>query len=60
MKIIIIDISPTGETKITTKGYTGANCRDGSRFIEQALGNKTAEQLTPEYHKQPTGQQVTQ
>ena len=60
MKIIEITISPTGETKVETKGYTGANCLDGSRFIEQALGNKTAEKITPEYHKQPTGQQVTQ
>ena len=51
MKIIEIVISPTGETKIETKGFTGSECRDASKFIEQALGKQTSEQLTAEFHQ---------
>jgi hypothetical protein len=50
-KKIIITVSDTGETTVQTTGYTGPACKDASRFIEQALGEKTAEQLTPEYHQ---------
>ena len=57
MKIIEITVSPTGETKVETRGFTGSECREASRFVEQALGRKTAEQLTAEFHQ---GQQVGQ
>ena len=48
-KTIEIIISPKGETKIETHGFTGSSCSDASRFIESALGRKTAEQFKPEY-----------
>ena len=61
MKTIIVTIDPTGATKVETKGYTGASCRDGSRFLEQALGVKSAETLTPDFHKATvSSQQVKQ
>lgn len=50
-RIIEITVSPTGATKVETRGFTGGACRDASRFVEQALGTRTAEQLTPEYHQ---------
>ena len=53
-KTIEVIVSPTGETKVETKGFTGAACRDASKFIESALGKTTLEQLTPDYHQQPT------
>jgi hypothetical protein len=53
-KKIIITVSPTGETTVQTTGYTGPACKDASRFIEEALGEKTAERLTPEYHQPAT------
>ena len=53
---IEIIVSPKGETKIETKGFTGAECRQASEFIEKALGQRTNEQLTPESHHQ-VGQQ---
>ena len=59
MKTIEIIISPTGETTVETKGYTGSTCRDGSRFVEEALGTRTGEKLTAEFHKAPV-QQVKQ
>ena len=51
MKTIEIIISPKGESTITTKGFLGASCRDASRFLEQALGQRTSEQLTAEFHQ---------
>ena len=53
MKTIVIIVSPTGETTVTTKGFTGASCREASKFIEQALGQRTGEQLTAEFHQAP-------
>ena len=50
-KIIEIVVSPTGQTQVETKGFTGSACRDASRFIEQALGKQTGEQLTAEFHE---------
>ena len=46
---IEIVISPTGETTVQTKGFVGPSCQDASRFVEQALGEKTAERATPEF-----------
>ena len=57
MKIIEITISPTGDSKVQTRGFTGGECREASRFIEQALGQRTAESLTSEFHQ---GQQNAQ
>ena len=51
-KTIEIIVSPTGETKVETKGFTGGSCRDASRLMEQALGEKSAEQMTAEFHQQ--------
>ena len=53
-KKIIITVSPTGETTVQTHGYTGPACKDASRFLEDAIGEKTAEQLTPDYHRADT------
>ncbi len=47
-RTIEITISPTGETQMETKGFTGSGCQDATRLLEQALGRVTHEQLTPE------------
>ncbi len=57
-KKIIITVSATGETTVQTHGYTGPSCKDASRFIEEALGEKTGEQLTADYHRTATGNQT--
>ena len=49
-KIIEVTVSPQGETTIQTKGFTGEQCRDATRSLEAALGVRTREQLTPEFH----------
>lgn len=49
-KTIEIIVSPTGQTRVETKGFAGNTCRQASQFIEQALGQRTGEQLTSEFH----------
>ncbi len=60
MKTIEIIVSPKGETTVTTKGFIGSSCRDASKFIEQALGQRTGERLTPEFHHVSDVQQLQQ
>lgn len=48
---IEITVSPTGQTKIQTRGFTGAACQQASRFLEQALGQRLSQQLTAEFHQ---------
>ena len=51
-RVIEITVSPTGETKLETKGFAGSGCRDATKLLESALGIRTSEQLTAEYHTQ--------
>lgn len=50
-RTIEVIVQSDGRTSVQTKGFTGASCRDASRFIEQALGKTTGEQLTAEFHQ---------
>ena len=60
-RIIEVLISPQGETSVQTKGYTGGDCVNASRFLEQALGVVAAEQKTPEFYQvQSVPQQLQQ
>ena len=58
MKSIEITVSPQGETKVQTKGFTGSSCQEASKLIEQALGTKASEQITPEFYQQQTTRSV--
>lgn len=60
MKTIEIIISAKGETSVQTKGFTGSSCRDASKFIEQALGQRVGEKLTAEFHQAADTQQTQQ
>lgn len=53
-KIIEVTVLPSGETRLETRGFTGNECRDASRGIEQALGISGQERLTAEYHQHQT------
>ena len=48
---IEVVIAPNGETRVETKGFTGASCRVASEFIERALGTSTSERLKPEFYQ---------
>jgi len=49
-KSIEIIVAPNGETKLETKGFIGSDCRTASLALEQALGLRTQESLTTEFH----------
>ena len=59
-KTIEITVSPTGQSSVQTKGFVGGECRDASRFIEEALGHHVSETLTAEFHQNAQQQQVVQ
>lgn len=52
-KTIEITISPKGDTKLETKGFSGSSCQDASRAFEAALGVSSNEQLTSEFYAEP-------
>ena len=57
MKIIEITVDAKGQTKVETRGFTGSGCREASRFIEQALGQRTGETLTAEFYQDQAAEQ---
>ena len=60
MKTIEIIVSPTGETRLETKGFAGAECQEASRFLEEALGQSLSDQPTSERFLTEQAQQTTQ
>ena len=55
-QIIKVVITPQGETRVETKGFTGNSCRLASQFLEQALGTTANEKLTAEFYQQEAAQ----
>jgi hypothetical protein len=56
-KIIEIVVSPQGDTRLETKGFSGAECQVASRQLEIALGIRQGERLTAEFHQATRTQQ---
>lgn len=59
MKKIEILIRTDGSTSVETKGFAGSECQQASRFLEEALGRRTNEQLTGEFYASQLQQQPT-
>ena len=59
-RTIEIIVTPNGQSQVQTKGFTGSSCRQASGVIEQALGQRTSEQLTAEFYQQVSPQQSNQ
>ena len=57
-KTIQVTITPKGETKIETTGFSGSSCQDATRELEKALGAVSNETLTGEYYAASNEQQV--
>jgi hypothetical protein len=55
---IEIIVSPTGESRLLTRGFTGNSCRTASKFLEEALGQRASETLTAEFHQTESADQV--
>ena len=51
MKTIELIVSPDGSSRVETKGFAGSDCRQASKFLEQALGQKQSEQLTADFYR---------
>jgi hypothetical protein len=59
-RTIEVVVSPQGDTRVETKGFTGSSCRLASRFLEEALGTSVSEKLTGEFYEQETAQHRVQ
>jgi hypothetical protein len=57
MRIIEITVDSKGQSKIETRGFTGGECREASKFIEQALGQRTDEKLIAEFYQAQSSEQ---
>jgi hypothetical protein len=51
LKTSEIVVSPTGESTVQTRGFSGGECRHASEFLEQALGARSQERLTAEFYQ---------
>ena len=60
MKTIKIIVTAEGKTTLQTVGFVGPSCRDASKFLEDALGQRLAEHYTTEFHQQNAAEQVHQ
>ena len=60
MKTIEIIVSPTGQTDVQTKGFSGGECREASRFVDEAVCQRVSETLTAEFHQSAQQQQAVQ
>jgi hypothetical protein len=60
-RTIEITVDPKGRARVETRGFAGTECREASRFVEQALGTRSGETLTAEFHQgQRVGQELPQ
>lgn len=60
-RIIEVTVSPQGETTVQTKGYSGADCLQASKFLEQSLGLTVTDRKTGEFYQvEQIKQQVQQ
>ena len=59
-KTIEIIVSLDGQCRVETKGFAGSDCCEASRFLEEALGNRASEQLTPEFYCQQASNETHQ
>lgn len=58
MRTIEITVSLKGDVIVQAKGFAGEECRRASEFVEKALGQRTSERLTAEFHQEAVQQQV--
>jgi hypothetical protein len=56
-KTIEITVDGEGRVTVETKGFAGGSCREASRFVEEAIGARTSERLTAEFHQAQAGRE---
>jgi hypothetical protein len=50
-------ISPEGAITLDAVGYTGSNCEEATRFLEESLGTVGRKQRTRDYYRRQKNQQ---
>jgi hypothetical protein len=50
MKRITLLVRPDGTSVVEAAGWSGAECRAGTEFLEETLGQRLSERLTPEFY----------
>ena len=61
MKTIEITIDRDGQSRVETKGFSGHDCRQASRFVEAALGVVLNDRPTSEaFQAQEQSQKINQ
>ena len=59
-RVIEVVVSPQGQATVQTRGYTGGDCLQASRFLEQALGVVADERRTAEFYCATAAEQRVQ
>lgn len=57
-KVIEVIVSPSGESRVETKGFSGTSCQQASRFLEAALGARLTDQCTAEFYSEDAQRQT--
>ena len=60
MKRVEIIVDSKGNSKVETKGFSGSECVEASKFVEQALGKETASRATAEFFATSANQSTVQ
>lgn len=61
MRYIEVIIKPDGTPVIEGKGFSGPDCIQATKYLEDALGVKTSDQRTQEFYtKQKSKEQLKQ
>lgn len=50
-RTIEITVSSNGEIQVETRGFSGSECQEASKSIEEALGRRSGERLTIEFYQ---------
>jgi hypothetical protein len=56
MKTIRIDIAGDGTVAIDAAGFSGPDCEQATKFLEEALGQVRERKLKPEHRRRATVQ----
>lgn len=60
MKQIQITLDLDGEVTIKAEGFVGRECKEATRFVENALGSVTSRTLTGAYYQTQTENRLQQ
>jgi hypothetical protein len=59
-KRIEITVDTKGNSQVETKGFSGSECLEASKFVEQALGKQTGTRTTAEFFASSVNQNAIQ